>query len=695
MSYTRAELLAEKERRKKLSSSGFTREELLAEKRRREKNSIEQPLFEAREKASRVLGNIGSDIGEGLSNIYPNLIEGIGALPEMSKSAISAPERLPKNILAALGELGSGILNTPGNIRDYAVSRDLASEESPSFRLPESVVPRDYDYGRGVGLEETTPGDLLTRGLLKSIPYGIAGELGALGTAGRIGARAGSQGLMAIGENENPITAAGSVPALELPLRGVAQAGRLGRNLKPSNMLRGHLPLEELEKNLRATKGTNTALGDVLQLPWLKKAYENFAQEVPFSGTEEAFVKTKGQVEKAGESLMSKLGNNIKQADPNELVKSLLISQFEKERAAKTKLYNKAEQTAADLGINFDTPRFTEMANNYREILESDPILKLIPGMESTLRDLRKVKEKPEGVLGENALPFEEVNHPALSSIKLMAANLHETGKKYAKSSNPVDRQKAKIYYELAKAAREDVKDSIKNSGSDKLNKQFKEAESKYKENFAPFLHKHVYPLLDESDTAEGIARKIIRPSRNVDNSDLIKRIQKILPPDQKNTLGYTFLKTAEDQYGNIDPKKLASLTRSLGNKQFKALFPLEETRQAIQDFGKLRGLNEEALNIMHNPKTGYRNAKSLMTMIAAAVGGSLEPITTFSTIGATVGGARLLTKAVTSEKFRESLVKAMKENDKKSKVTPDKLNKLLKTTPYQLAAINSQEENE
>ena len=83
------------------------------------------------------------------------------------------PERIGRNLLAGTAQHGHELLSAPGNLRDYFVRKQLASPESGSFRLPEEVLPKDYDYAKALGVSASEPGDVL----LQSIP----GMLGAGG----------------------------------------------------------------------------------------------------------------------------------------------------------------------------------------------------------------------------------------------------------------------------------------------------------------------------------------------------------------------------------------------------------------------------------------------------------------------------------------------------------------------------------
>jgi len=91
--------------------------------------------------------------------------EAYGAL----KQIINDPKRAAQNVGAGFGELGHGILSAPGNVRDYLEKKKLISSDTPSFRIPESILPKEYDYPSALGRQGHESGDTLLTGLPGSI----------------------------------------------------------------------------------------------------------------------------------------------------------------------------------------------------------------------------------------------------------------------------------------------------------------------------------------------------------------------------------------------------------------------------------------------------------------------------------------------------------------------------------------------
>lgn len=617
-------------------------------------------------------GAVGQDIKQGLKDVYPSLKQFFTDLPEeyqgVKRQYYGEPSRLGKNILSGLAQGGAGLLNTPANIRDYGVKRGLISKEAPSFRLPESVLPRDYDYSAALGLGEQQPGDQLTQGLSAALPYMIGGEAGALQGLPRLGARSASQALFGTGQNINPVTAGAIPAAIELPLRGAIGTAQGAANL-PARMFRGNLPPEELVANLRAAEGTNTPIGDVIGSPFLKKGFESVTSEIPFSGGEEILQKVNKQVHSRANQLMDEIRPDYLEADPNVQLKDNLVSEFEKKRQLKNTLYDDVSRLAEKEGLTVEMPTFSKMATKLKDFINESPLLKANPKFKQIYNRVLGFEEPTmsfeSAILDKSGKPLiSKTINPSIAEAKLIAGDLYDLSQRLEQSTNAADRYTAKVYKDLAKAARNDVKNSIQGKGSDAVKEAFNLAEDVYKTEFAPFLKKDVYRLLNPEKDPDAIAREIIKASKRNDKHGLIDRVQKLLPAKDENLLGYAYLKSAEDQLGEINPKDLAQLSRSLGRRQFKSVFPSETTRQKVQDFGRLRGMNEEALNVMHNPKTGYRSAKSLAAIVAALVGGQIGGPLGVATVGAGMGGANLANRLATSPKVRANLVNRMIEND-------------------------------
>ena len=97
---------------------------------------LQDAIFKA---AMSVPGLITSAPGE-IMGAGKQLAQSPMEIYKMARGEGGAP-RIAQNIGAGLGEAGNALLSAPGALRDYLARKDLVSQNAPSFRLPESVLP--------------------------------------------------------------------------------------------------------------------------------------------------------------------------------------------------------------------------------------------------------------------------------------------------------------------------------------------------------------------------------------------------------------------------------------------------------------------------------------------------------------------------------------------------------------------------
>jgi hypothetical protein len=213
----------------------------------------------------------------GLKGVFQDLLKGgkntlasiPGALLDLPGEAIGAtrqavnnPMRAAQNVVGGTAQLGHSILQGPGDIRDYMVRKGLWPQDTASLRLPESVLPRDYNYSEALGAEGYEPGDEL----LRSIP-GIL----ASGPAARIAGRA-----------IPPVTSKGIVKKIsEHKAARTAQAKKDYGNLFQQAAEEGvnyAVPLKETAQSApfitkHTTAKYSNSLNDYLKNPTLENAH--------------------------------------------------------------------------------------------------------------------------------------------------------------------------------------------------------------------------------------------------------------------------------------------------------------------------------------------------------------------------------------------------------------------------------------
>lgn len=130
---------------------------------------------------SKGFGGIASDAYnktiDAAMNLPGQLLNLPGEIYGAGKQVLTQPKRAMQNIGAGFGELGHGILSAPGNIRDYLEKKDIVSHNAPSLRLPESVLPKEYNYAEALGAEGEQSGDSLLRGIPKAAALSPLSEL--------------------------------------------------------------------------------------------------------------------------------------------------------------------------------------------------------------------------------------------------------------------------------------------------------------------------------------------------------------------------------------------------------------------------------------------------------------------------------------------------------------------------------------
>lgn len=621
---------------------------------------------------------IASDVVEGVKRV-PSAIYGMAKelpvqLYESGKQVITDPKRAGQNILSGLGSGGSGLLNAPANIIDYL--RDEA-QVVPDWLQGTHTENQNYDYRKGVGLLDQKKGDELLFGLSQFAPNVAPGAMNP----------AAAMALQAIGQKENPVTAALIPGTIKGVGKAVPKAVKSIKNtdLTPSGIIakytKNNLSLSELAERMRASEGTNTPLGDVLKSPRLKKKFENeLAVEADWE-VENTYRKINDQIQKKTNELINeRLGSNAPDGDPNSFIKGLLEKAYKDNRTIKNNLYNSVNEAAKSEGLNLNLSEFENFAKENAKAISESPLLKSNADFRRQFNLLSGLQETTEpvssAIVSTSGKPLiSKINSPSIRDANIISNDLYDTGRQMLKSPNAIDRQQGNLYLTLSKKLKNGIESSIEENGSPELKKQHLIAKNFYKDEFVQFLDNDLYKLLEEGKDPQTIVREIIKPGAENDKSSLIRKVQEILPDNQKNLLGYSYLRTALNKENVLQPSKVKSLIKVLGNRQFIDLFPDIEIRKALIDFTKLHDMNTEAASFLANPKTGARNVKALNKfrkfLVEAGVGGAAGAAA-MGTLGGFLGipvailtknlTNKYLAKILTEQGFREKVAKKIKE---------------------------------
>lgn len=589
---------------------------------------------------------------------YPDLTKPLGGskypdLTEPLEEDQSFIEKLPKNVLTGLAQMGHGLINAPHNITN-AISPELASH------IPKQ---KDHDFASMVGLpKETTMADKLIRGAAQYAPAMMmpVAEMGIAGSAASLPMRMGAQAVpqAAFGATQNPNAVHGALEGAAAGAGGelLGSAIKSGIHaLKPSTMFRGNLSAEELKRNLEATKGTTTGLGRVVESPLLNRIYENILPHMIGSGAESQMQKTAGQITGKGENLLEKVRGNLNPGDFGVQIQQALKKASQEARNEKNAGFEKLNKMADESGLSIGRGNFQTKAKDIIEEIKKSPEL-MAEVTPSLLKDIERYAANPEG----NTLKLTNIFRGKLgdrANELYEQGNMHESG----------------VLGSLKESLSKDIESAFDQHPNKALKSAYDQNQKDYMEKFAPFEDKDIVKFTRQGGDPDLILPHFLRGGKNDRASILTKLTSKL---QDKNTnipsiVSYAHLSKAVDNEGRIDPMKLSALYRNLGEKQKKALFPDKDARSEFEKFSRLVGMNKEAFDLMRNPKTGARQSDLLIKM-AQVLGGSMTgsiPGFAASLLGTALTG-KLGTKLLTSEKTRASMIeKMLKGNDLKKPV--------------------------
>jgi len=548
--------------------------------------------------------------------------------------------------------------------------RDLAREREERYAQASEQAPFTAGAGNILGaISSSLPTAIVGGGVASgALPYVGRIGAGALGAATEGGLFGASQ---YVNEDESRIQNAINDALLSGGLHGAL--GIAGKGLKsaankfyPSaeyiaENYAKNIPAEELIAAERAARGTYTPIGDVLRSGELKKQFENKIAPGIGSNVSEKLGALEKQIGEKTTDLFDRIGGKNVGADTNRLTKKLIEDAYSKQNKLKNELYKDVSKISSEEGFNLDLNKFLNVARDSKDLLAESLLAKADPQFKKILTKMN--------ALEAGALSTTDIS---IKDAQILANKLNNQARSHLNSPLPGDRYTSGLYNKLSNAIKEDIKDEVSSRGSDKLKNALNTANENYKKNYAGFLDKDIYKYTLEGKDAESIVRDIIRPSKAHDKALRIKKVQQLLPEEEKNILGYTLLQGAADKEGKLDPRKINSILNSLGSRQFKALFPDEGLRNELKDFQKLLSMNSEALNRMYNPKTGGRlqsDASSIKNIGKSALAGSLAGTpAAIATLGGTALRNKLLSDRFTSEAFREAVVEKALKGSKASK---------------------------
>lgn len=592
----------------------------------------------------------------------PQILQQLDGGSEAGLKPVSDPE--------ILRQLNGDDTGKPDNINQFKEEQKARFKSSPSDVLQDIAVgfgkagqniskllpgAPQVDIEKMFGPENPGMGDKFVQGAAQYAPFAAAGGAGLLGSTAAGAAYGATQ-------SDDPMKGALTDALLNAGTHGLIKGVDA---LRPSKLFRGKLSEGELNKNLDAAMGTKTGLGDVIGSPTLKKVLENILTKVPFSGASDAMQGSAESVTNAGKNILSGLlGDNNPSTANADLGKALLMS-AKKHTKEKNAFYREANDIADNAGLKLELPSFADNAKKYSDAIETTNILKYEPQVRSLFNKLQNYLEP---VKSENGLLVDKSGkplsitktYPSLEEANLLKGKLNNYAESFKQSPDPEKKGLAEVFGNLSKSLKNDINSAIDKSGNDALRSAYDTAETNYAKNYSPFLDKEIHKFTSGKIDPDLLTQNFIKNSKSSDRANQVSKLTEKLSPQGKKLLGYSYLSAALEKEGNLNPSLLAQQVKNLGKNQFKELFD-KDTQQALLNYQRLHKMNTEGLGAMNNPKTGQRTLE-LISVLGALMGGHAG----IGALGGIALGARGASKALTSERVRESLVKAMLENQSK-----------------------------
>lgn len=439
--------------------------------------------------------------------------------------------------------------------------------------------------------------------------------------------------------------------------------------LRPSKMFRGKLSPEELSRNLNDTKGTSTQLGRVIESPRLSRLYENMFPHIPFSGGYESMQGTGSQVKDIGLKILDDLGisqnKKIRSQDISDQIKEA-TKLAKKEKNAKYMALNRASEEA---GVKVGRDNISYKANSILENLNKNPEL---------------TRSIPKEIMDDIKYHAQNKDSTSLETTDKLKGILNSQASKHFREGNDFIYGHYKSLAESLEKDSEEALDSTKDTNVQKLRK---EAREYYKNVYQPTREKDILQLTRKNSNPYRALKSYL--TKGSDNTQSLDRLQESLSLLQQESLpaqfhlGRSFNKSKQNPGGGFDPRKLGELYSDLSEEQASSLIPDTKLRNRLNSYQNLSKMNEKSLNTMFNPPTGQTGLdyffKTGFPVSLASTGATIGALHG-GPIGGLIGGglgylaglvgpgmvSKPLVKALTNEKTREKLVKAMLENKQK-----------------------------
>lgn len=604
------------------------------------KEAIYKQFPNPEEKREGVSG-ILQDVGESVVNAPKEALALAKKLPAQAYSAgkqtVNDPLRAIINFGGGIRKGMEGLANTPSNIAEYLNARNIGRGDIENViraaRIPESDLEE-----RLLGKEQE--GDEFLRGLGSFVPYaGIGGT--ARGLKG-LAKRAGASAAYATGQGADPVSAALLGMAGEGAVKGLRKTQGVPSALVPASKLTN----EELQAALDQTAGTKTGLGSVIENPFLKKQYENVLPNIPFSGANEYMMRTADDITNRGQGILDNLKGNYDTSDVGSVIKEALADAYKDVRSEKDAKFKSLNEAAKKDGVNTDLSHLHTQAKKILDEINSNPI-------SAALTD-SSIKGKLEKIVESGA------NKPvSLREADILRSELGELASDAHMSDNT---KLSRIYSSLKDAAEKDINNTVDNSNNTNLKKLRDEAMDFYKKDYAPFLDSDIAKFSKKGGDPDVLIQSFIKNSPLSDRSRLLEKLTSKLKPEHRDLLTHAYLSANAMENGSLNPLKLRTAYKKLGERQKAALLGHNQNlSKQLKDYSRLVEMNEEPISAMVNPKTGART--NTFVPWAGITGGISALLSGNIPVGLGMAAlpialSRPAAKFLTNEKVRQKVVK-------------------------------------
>lgn len=589
----------------------------------------------------------------GVINEFPDeatpqmIAQALGVQPpddDLSQSLYTKPQRFAKALgitnrtpVDNLRDLAAGVVSGLGKGGQFVAS-SLTGGNAPTGDVDKLATMIASN-------KPSTAGNIL-KGVGEYAPYGVLGGESLLGqtAAGALSGAATTNpnesnffGILPSGKTGGSIESA----LLNLLTGGAAKGLEAAR---PSNVLRGTLSHEQLQKNVDVTAGTQTPLGDVISSPSLKRTFENILPYLPFSGASDAAQGVASDIKSQGKEIFSQLGVDKLGPNSGSELQDALKKAAADAREQKNKNYEIVNKMADDAGLNVGRDNFSNKANDILNEINLSPELKReMPS--DVLSDLQSYADNKEG----NTLKLSNIFKGKLGD---KASDFYTNGRMYEYG----------FMKQLQDALGNDIDSSIEKSGTKALKDEYAQAQKDYQDKFAPFEDPDIVKYTRQGGDPDLILSHFIKTGQN-DRATLLQKLVSKMSPTSKTLPLQMYLAKSLDN-GEVNPLTFKTLYDKLGDNQKKVLINDDKTRDMLENYSDLVKKNTSPLTIMANPKTGQQNLDTQNTALLALLGHMASGnIGALGLAGGAVAGSRLATKALTSEAVRNALVKKMINN--------------------------------